>query len=114
MKVFKKMASVMLALTLCLGLFGLVACNKGDDKATGYSFRVVDAENAPVVGATVQICSDMCLDQITDEKGEVFFEKCGELAWEIHVYVGGNTMEFEGSNTTPTTYNSEIIVLKLS
>lgn len=111
MKVFKKMASVMLALTLCLGLFGLVACNKGDDKATGYSFRVVDAENAPVVGATVQLCTDKCIEQITDEKGEAFFEDCGERAWHITVRFNGNETEL---GETPTTYNSEIIVLKLS
>ena len=110
MKVLKKMASVMLALTLCLGLFGLVACNK--DKATDYSFRVVSAQDEPVAGAQIQLCKDLCMTIVTDANGEAHFDK-EELAWEIHVYVNGEAVEFEGPTHTPTSYNSEIIVLKL-
>lgn len=39
-----------------------------------YTIKVVDEGGNPVVGAMVQLCSDLCLPKITDAQGVAVFE----------------------------------------
>ena len=118
MKVFKKLASVMLALTLFLGLFGLFACNQNNQSKNGYAFQIVNEEGVGVANASVGLCMyeesgalGACLPpKSADANGYVVVE-CAEARYQIHVYVDGEQVAHVGLEDTPTTYNSETIVL---
>lgn len=52
-----------------------------EPEATGvtYTIKVVDEGGNPVVGAMVQLCSDLCLPKITDGNGMAVYENQEEL-----------------------------------
>lgn len=124
MKVFKKLASVMLALTLCLGLFGLVACNKNDEPAVAdsYYFQIIKEDGNPAdSNYSVQLCTEdglTCRQPVkADENGYVHV-KVEKMVYVIHVFKvkeeGGSAEQvFQGPTKTTAEYNSEPIILTL-
>ncbi|MBQ2769154.1 MAG: hypothetical protein IJF44_04190 [Clostridia bacterium] len=133
MKVFKKLAGLCLALTLCSGICAFAACGESEpaDDSTphsstpvakeGYKFKIVDKDGNPVQGYKVQLCINTCtFSEATDANGEVTYGGDeGEGAYEIHVFTahpndGGVSVAFEGPTTTPTAYSENVIVLTLA
>ena len=133
MKVFKKLAGLCLALTLCSGICAFAACGEtepADDSTphsstpvtqTGYKFKIVDKDGNPVQGYKVQLCINICtFSEDTDANGEVTYGGTeGEGEYEIHVFTahpsnGGVSVNFEGATKTPATYSDDVIVLTLA
>lgn len=109
MKIFKKIAGLCLALTLCAGMMAFTACGDGGNtppassstppasseqpdtqQATGHKFRVLDKDGKPVAGVFIQLCTDKnCYfsETATDANGEVsYIGEAGEVVYDIHVY----------------------------
>ena len=107
MKIFKKIAGLCLALTLCAGMLAFTACGDGGNtppassstppasseqpdtqKATGHKFRVLDKDGKPVAGVFIQLCKDTCtFSAATDANGEVSYAGGdGEVEYSIHVW----------------------------
>ncbi len=136
MKVFKKLAGLCLALTLCSGICAFAACGESDPAdstpsvnnpvgATGYKFKIVNADGTPASNVGIQLCTlkpdgtlDLCKAPVmVDAKGEVLYE-VEAMVYEIHVFdysTGSAHMNYESETTTTSaTYNSDVIVLTLA
>ena len=136
MKALKKIAGICLALTLCFGIGALTACNDNAGNtssitseqptgASGYKFKVLNADGTPAVGYQVQLCilnskgeQTACYMPIAvGENGQVTYAPQGfpgAGTYNIHVLDAKNAqVEFEGAEKTPTEYNTEDIVLTL-
>lgn len=147
MKIFKKIAALCMAISLCAGVGALTACggNSGDDsssveqsQASGYLFKVVNANGEAVTtfsydndGTTVEnpIAIQLCEDELcynpcfVDANGQANYNAAtvsgfpGEGVYDIHIIGGGkygaDNLEFEGPTQTPANYSSEYIVLTL-
>ncbi len=127
MKILKKLAILVMALTLCVGVGAtVVACDKDGTKneqsQKGYSFKVVNADGTPAVGYVIQLCytSGTCLENqpVTDEEGKVFFElEDTAQAYSLHVWSAdpktsndAKELEFTGLKTIPANYETEISI----
>lgn len=128
MKVFKKLAGLCLALTLCSGICAFAACGESDPADStptqstpvvkeGYKFKIVDKDGNPVQGYYVQLCDDIgCkTSSATDANGEVVFApSSGAGVYDIHVFTGSAQPNHNGLTQTPAEYNSDVIVLTLA
>ncbi len=97
MKLFKKLAVVGMALTLCLGAgAALTACDKGESseaasEATvkGYDFKVLMKNGDPAVGYQIQLCiagGTTCLNPVNvGADGTLFYEADTTKSYEVHV-----------------------------
>ena len=134
MKIFKKIAALCMAISLCVGVGALTAsCGGSSDSssseqtttATGYLFKVVNADGtAADTTYAVQLCKgdEMCFNPcFLDENGQANYNATtvtgfpGAGVYDIHV-LGGEFMdnvEFDGAKQTPASYFSEYIVLTL-
>lgn len=129
MKLFKKLASLCLAIGLTLGLGAFAACGDGNNsssssssssssapaEATGYKFTVKYADGTAAVGMQIQICkgTDICLAPVaTDANGvaEVTTGTFGEYAYEIHILNLPSGYTFSPT-TTPATYGEVVVTL---
>lgn len=81
-KIYRKLAVVIM---LCLA-FGVVACDSDIDSVQdAYTIHVVDEDDNPIEGVTVQFCTgDFCKMVVTDDNGEVSFDD-PEGEYEIHI-----------------------------
>ena len=127
MKLFKKLAGACLALTLCFGAFGLVACGEKEDDtpaANSYKFQVLTAQNEAAVGYRVLLCQgEGCgIPQTTDENGYATVSGIAlpvpDTAGEYDIHVMGPTssdyLDFSGVKTTPVSFSSSVITLTLT
>lgn len=138
MKFLKKLAILATALTLCLGASALfTACGGGNNSsssssassvessvetpATAYKFIVLNADGTPAKDINVQLCTagaTMCfMPMLTDANGVVEYAPMGfpgEGEYEIHLFTADMTtpLEFNGSATTPATFNTITLTLK--
>ena len=141
MKLIKKLALLCASLTLCAGVCSMTACfgdeassssapssqeasSEAPAAATGYKFKVVKADGTPAAGYHVLIClaNGACNPPAqTDSNGEVTVEPIAALGgkageYEIHVMdadMNSDYLDFDGLTITPSTYNTEAIVLTL-
>lgn len=139
MKIFKKLATLALALTLCAGIGAFAACDNtsgsgnssssSSNVETGaYKFKILNKDGSAAVGYSVQLCilndageQTACYaPAVVDEKGQVSYSADtvpgfpGAGNYNIHVLDSNNQqVEFEGLEKTPTAYNTEDIVLTL-
>lgn len=126
MKIFKRLATVLMALTLCFGFAGaLTACD--DEGGAGssseqpannaYVFTVVDKDGAPVKDAIIQLCipNGSCLMAMptTDANGKATFEAPEAAVYDIHVWAAGMTQEYTltGVTQTPATYGAVTVTI---
>lgn len=135
MKIFKKIAALCMAISLCVGVGALAtSCGGGDNDAsssqqqnetTGYLFKVVNADGSAASDVYVQLCdgvSGICYGNVAvDETGSVLYNSTtakdfpGAGVYDIHV-LGGEFMDdfpFDGPTATPEAYSTETIVLTL-
>lgn len=137
MKLFKKLAALCMAISLCacVGVFAASCGGAGGNSeqssseqqqtATGYLFKVVNADGTPAASTyAVQLCKglELCYTPaFLDAKGEAVYNSTavigfpGEGVYDIHV-LGGDFMdsvEFDGPTQTPANYSAEYIVLTL-
>ncbi len=121
MKLFKKLATLVMALALCVGVGATVACggdNKKEDK--GYTFKVLNADGTPAVGYSVQLCKTdgSCLEFVAiDEDGEIFYAlEDTSISYELHILdASQNQVEFKGGlKTIPADYDDGVISIKLA
>ena len=130
MKLFKKLAGACLALTLCFGAFGLVACGEKEDNGftpqeNAYNFQVLNAEGEGVEGYKVLICltGGACSPLMaTDADGYVAISgvnlPVANTAGEYEIHVMAPTpagyLDYEGAEMTPAAFSTEIITLTLT
>ena len=136
MKLFKKLATLGLALTFTLGFGAFAACggNEGNDDNSSsefvipenvYVFKVVDQNGDAVEGVVVQLCKATCeFTDKTNADGLTIYagtEAEGATDYDIHVF-SGNPMLGEsseaiahtGAEKTPTTFSKTEIVLTIT
>ena len=115
----KKILIMLLSLSLITAL--LCACGGGSDSSGGsdaeaknaYMALVVDEDNAPVEGVSVQLCSDdACVMQQTDATGIAEFQ-VDEGKYTIHILsVPEGFAEDSTEYEVPEAYSVVNIVLK--
>ncbi|MBQ6583057.1 MAG: hypothetical protein IJH77_04430 [Mogibacterium sp.] len=111
----KKVLIIVLTITMALGL--LVGCggSKGqeENQVKAYLALVVDEENAPVEGVSLQLCSDQaCVMAKTDNTGIAQFD-VDEGIYTLKVYaVPEGFAEDKSEYAVPETYGLVQIVLK--
>lgn len=134
MKIFKKLAALCMAISLCLGVGALASCGGSDGDSSssvqqntdaGYLFKVVNADGSAATGDfAIALCqgTTLCYDTVNvDENGCVLYNADtvegfpGEGVYDIHIYSGEffDETEFDGMKQTPATYSDEYIVLTL-
>ncbi len=130
MKLFKKLAVLCMALTLCVGVGAtMTACGGGNGDGTsseapftnGYRFRVVNQDGSPATGYQVQICiagnASACLAPAkVDANGYVnYVVEDKTQAYEIHLLDANYEAveNFESLETIPANYNGGVIVITL-
>ena len=136
MKAFKKLASLCLGLTLCVGLCAFAACEKEStesssstppvsssvpseekEEATAYVFTVLDKDGNPLKDMAVLLCiPDLgCLPyEVTNEQGIVTYSVDAN-EYEVHVATKDDPnvyLEHEGITVTTTTYGEYTLKLK--
>ncbi len=89
MKLFKKLAVLCTALTLCAGVGATMsACGEDAPAATAYQFKIVKADGSAASNYMIQLCdADGCdggPNTISDANGNVTFNIAAG-AYEIHV-----------------------------
>lgn len=121
MNIFKKLAGICMAISLCLGVCAFTACGNNNDggfqaKENAYNFRVVNADGTAATGYQVQLCT---ADQTTcypgvavDGEGYCAYT-CPEGVYEIHL-LPADTEFTSNPELTPATYSTEIIVITLA
>lgn len=68
----KKLIVVFLLLAM---LLSLCACgSKKAEEPQGYTVTVLDENGAPIPGAMVQLCKDVCVLGVTDADGVAYFD----------------------------------------
>lgn len=135
MKIFKKIAALCMAISLCacVGAFA-ASCGGSNNEtssseetqaATSYLFKVVKADGTPADSSyAVQLCKglELCYNPcFLDANGQASYNATtvagfpGEGEYDIHVLGGElmDSMEFDGPAKTPAKYSSEYIVLTL-
>ena len=111
----KKLMIMLLSLSLITAL--LCACGRGSSSDTGsknaYLALVVDEENAPVEGVSVQLCSDeACVMQQTDSTGVAEFQ-VDKGKYTMHILsVPEGFAEDSTEYEVPESYSVVNIVLK--
>ncbi len=131
MKIFKKVAMLCMALTLCLSVGATVACGGKDkggnstsssitDEVTqdGYSFKVVNASGAPATGYKIQLCKKApdgtlgaCLMPVSvGADGTLSYKVTDkDTAYEIHVLDANGTAlkktEYVTTGDIPANYD---------
>lgn len=136
MKLFKKIATLALALTLCAGIgaFAAACDNTGENSNSvtsevpsedgAYKFKIVNKDGSAATGYSIQLCSykadgvtlESCYQPVAaDENGLVSYDCAPSAAvYEIHVLDAlNNSVEFTGETKTPAAYNTEAIVITL-
>ncbi len=132
MKLFKKLAVVAMAITLCFGAGATLASCGGNGGsstsseatvASGYKFKVVKADGSAAVSYMVLLCQgDACgVPQMTDANGVAtvasnFLPGDKSAAeYDIHVMAPGSSdyLEHEGLEKTPAEFSNDEIVLTL-
>lgn len=133
MKIFKKLAALCMAISLCLGVGALAACGGDGDNSSsvqqstdaGYLFKVVNADGSVATGdLEIALCqgTTLCYNTVrVDANGCVLYNADtvqgfpGEGVYDIHIYSGElfDETEFDGLKQTPATYSDEYIVLTL-
>ena len=139
MKIFKKLATLALALTLCAGIGAFAACDNTSGSSnssssssnveTGaYLFKVLKADGSAATGYLFGLCSlkddgskNLCYGTVTvDETGMVSYSADnvmgfpgeGKYAPQI-TDADFNEIAYEMSSPVPTSYNTEPIVITL-
>ncbi len=104
MKLWKKLAVLGMALTMCFGVgAALSACDKGaGDSASeatvkGYDFKVVMKNGDPAVGYQIQLCiagGTTCLNPVNvGTDGTLFYEADTTKSYEVHVMKDNKQLE---------------------
>jgi len=129
MKLFKKIAVLCMALTLCFGAgAALTACGGNDETSsseqtvTAYTFTVLNADGTAAKDINVQLCvlgnAAACyMPMATDANGKVTYNPPGfpgEGEYEIHLLSKdlSTSLEFNGPVSTPTVYGEITLTLK--
>ncbi len=135
MKLLKKLATLGMALTLCLGVgAALTACDKEEPATANTSsseekeesvlkFKIVDKNGAPLAGYKIQLCiagGTSCLtpSDLSDAEGNVEYKNAQldlTKSYDVHLLDENNTeiaaTDFvTKSPVTPADYNSVITV----
>ncbi len=105
MKLLKKLATLFMALTMCLGLgLALTACGDNEESSSSqqnnrsqYSFTVVKADTTPAVGYKIQLCktSGECIPPVEVQADGIAKVSVSdtEISYVIHVVKGQNNQE---------------------
>ncbi len=118
MKVFKKLATLVTALALCVGVGATVAACDKNSAEKGYTFTVLNKDGTPAVGYSVQLCKTdgSCLEFVNiDEDGTIFYKLDNTgISYEVHILDARQySVEFSGLKTLPANHTGEIqITLK--
>ncbi len=123
MKLFKKLAILGMALSLCFGAgAALTACGDESDSSsqeqtTSYSFKLLNADDTPAVGYKIQLCKTdgSCLAfKAVGADGKVSYPVNPTEAYEVHVLnENDEQVEFVGTKTLAANYDGGEISLKL-
>ncbi len=118
MKILKKLAILVMALTLCVGFGGtMTACDKegssNSQTQKGYTFKVVNKDDTPAVGYYVQLCktNGTCLEFVAvDEDGVILYALDDtSIDYEVHVLdANQDQVEFTGLKTVTANHTGEI------
>ncbi len=130
MKLFKKLAILCTALTLCVGVGATVASCGGDkggdvtSEATqeGYNFKVLKKDGTPAAGYQVQLClagdAASCFMPVdVEEDGTVFYAVDKTKEYEIHLMLNGeqvSKLNFQTLSKIPANYDGGVIEIKLT
>ena len=99
----------------------VAASSSEESAATAYKFVVLNSDGTPAKDINVQLCTagaTMCfMPMLTDADGVVKYAPMGfpgEGEYEIHLFTADMTtpLEFNGSATTPATFNTITLTLK--
>ncbi len=116
MKLFKKLATLGMALALCLGIGAVAACgDKKDDADKGYTFKVLNADGTPALGYSVQLCKTdgSCIEFVAiDEDGVIFYKlEDTSIDYAVHILDSKqNQVEFTGLKTVKANHEGEIAI----
>ncbi len=131
MKLFKKLAVLVMSLTLCVGFGATVAACGKDDKPTaeqpakdGYSIKVLDTEGNPFTDCAVSICTAdgvYCSKLLApNAKGTAVFSgenlpTGGAAEYVVHVY-NEDMEEYDltGDTTTPAEFPNKILTVTVN
>ena len=126
MKKFKKLASVLMALTLTFGFCGVMASCGGDDKPdtssqqpqNAYTFTVLNKDGSAAADVKVQLCdpaTGVCLTNmpVTDENGKATFTADKATTYDIHLWNLDTSVEYtvEGAQQTPATFGEVTVTV---
>ncbi len=133
MKFLKKLATICLALMMCLGLGAVfTACDDESSNGSGqtvtatYTFQVLKQDNTPAIGYKLQLCTTdgvSCLLPVeVSADGTLSYSITdASVAYEIHVMKGDETLENAHTTTTaalvnngghiPANYSGDTIVI---
>ncbi len=137
MKLFKKLATLCLSLTMCLGLGATIAACGGDDASTSsssvqdeiaYKFQIVKADDSPAEGYKVLLCKgdENCGTPVAADANGIVNYPVSKLpgekkadAYDIHVMSAESsdylTLTTASLLLTPTTFSAtRTIPLKLA
>ncbi len=128
MKLFKKLAVLCMALTLCFGAgAALTACggntedSSTEQTAECYVFTVLNADGTAAKDINVQLCvldnAAACyMPMATDANGKISYTPIGfpgEGEYEIHLFdLSMKPLEFTGPVSTPTVFGEITLTLK--
>ena len=139
MKLLKKLAILSMAFTLCFGAgAALTACggneensssvsseasdNSAEQNLTAYEFTVLNADGSAATNVNVQLCvlgngAACFMPVLTDKDGKASYNPTGFPGageYEIHLYDQTMTtsLEFDGTETTPTVFSKITLTLK--
>ena len=125
MKLFKKLATLTMALGFCFGAGATVAACGGNEQTTSaiaYEFIILNADGSAAEGVNVQLCvlgnAATCYMPIAaDAHGKVIYTPAGfpgKGEYEIHLLSAdySTSLEFDGPVSTPTIYSTIILTLK--
>ncbi len=131
MKLFKKLAVLCMALTLCVGIGATVVACGGDEPDTsssatveGYSFKVLKKDGSPATGYSVYLCQSgaptICLmpvDVAADGTATIEVDD-KTVGYDVHLQLNGkdvSDLDFQASTKSiPANYDGGVITITLN